>query len=77
MGWKGGVATGCSLPHGALLAVVSLSVQQKVTLEPRWSEKGREKTLRETMKNVEYENVSLGLWQHRQPSKSNTTLNLN
>lgn len=28
------------------------------------------------MKNVEYENVSLGLWLHRQSSKRNTSLNL-
>lgn len=51
-------------------------VQQLVTLEPRWSEKGREETQRETMKNVEHENVSLGLWQCSLVSKRNTSLNL-
>ena len=32
--------------------------------------------MRETMKNAEYENVSLGLWQQSKPTKRNTSLNL-
>lgn len=38
--------------------------------------RGREETQSETMKNVEYENVSLGLWLRRRASKRNTSLNL-
>lgn len=60
-----------------LLVAVFSRCSKEVTLEPRWSERGREETLRKTMKNVEHENVSLGLLQWEpSASKRNTSLNL-